>query len=78
MREIAAGRSDAGCTRWELRVKPRGTPSYARDGATGVDGQTADEYAAHLEDDLQSLLERVKTGIYRATPVRRAYIPKGR
>jgi group II intron reverse transcriptase/maturase len=45
-------------------------------GATGVDGQTAEEYAAHLEDNLRSLLERAKSGTYRAPPVRRAYIPK--
>jgi RNA-directed DNA polymerase len=47
-----------------------------KDGATGVDGQTADEYAMHLEDNLRSLLERAKSGTYRAPPVRRAYIPK--
>jgi group II intron reverse transcriptase/maturase len=47
-----------------------------KDGATGVDGQTADEYAANLEGNLQSLLERAKSGTYRAPPVRRAYIPK--
>jgi group II intron reverse transcriptase/maturase len=47
-----------------------------KDGATGVDGQTADECAAHLEDNLRSLLERAKSGTYRAPPVRRAYIPK--
>src|SRR5580704_9704486 len=47
-----------------------------KDGATGVDGQTAEEYAMHLEDNLRSLLERAKSGTYRAPPVRRAYIPK--
>jgi group II intron reverse transcriptase/maturase len=47
-----------------------------KDGATGVDGQTADEYATHLEDNLRSLLERAKSSTYRAPPVRRAYIPK--
>jgi group II intron reverse transcriptase/maturase len=47
-----------------------------KDGATGVDGRTADEYAANLEDNLRSLLERAKSGTYRAPPVRRAYIPK--
>jgi len=47
------------------------------DGASGVDGQTAQDYAAHLGDNLRSLLERVKSGSYRAPPVRRAYIPKG-
>jgi RNA-directed DNA polymerase len=48
-----------------------------KDGAPGVDRQTADEYAAHLEDNLRSLLERAKSGTYRAPPVRRVHIPKG-
>ena len=48
-----------------------------KDGAVGVDGQTADQYAEKLKENLQSLLERVKTGTYRAPPVRRVYIPKG-
>lgn len=48
-----------------------------KDGARGVDGQTADEYAAHLEDNLRSLLARAKSGTYRAPPVRRVHIPKG-
>jgi retron-type reverse transcriptase len=47
------------------------------DGATGVDGQTAADYAANLEDNLRSLLERAKSGTYRAPPVRRVHIPKG-
>jgi group II intron reverse transcriptase/maturase len=48
-----------------------------KDGAVGVDGQTAKEYAANLEENLQSLLERAKSGTYRAPPVRRVHIPKG-
>ena len=48
-----------------------------KDGAVGVDGQTAAEYEAHLEDNLQSLLNRVKSGTYQAPPVRRVHIPKG-
>ena len=49
-----------------------------KDGATGVDGQTADEYAKNLEGNLQSLLDRAKSGDhYRAPPVRRVHIPKG-
>jgi group II intron reverse transcriptase/maturase len=48
-----------------------------KDGATGVDGQTAADYAAHLGDNLRSLLERAKSGTYRAPPVRRVQIPKG-
>ena len=48
-----------------------------KDGATGVDRQTADEYASNLEDNLRSLLERAKSGSYVAPPVRRVHIPKG-
>ncbi len=48
-----------------------------KDGAVGVDGQSADEYATDLEENLGRLLERAKSGAYRAPPVRRAYIPKG-
>src|ERR1700730_4932162 len=48
-----------------------------KDGATGVDGQTAAEYAANLEQNLQSLLDRAKSGTYRAPPVRRVHISKG-
>lgn len=48
-----------------------------KDGAPGIDGQSADEYAVDLEGNLQRLLERAKSGMYRAPPVRRTYIPKG-
>lgn len=48
-----------------------------KDGARGVDGRSAAEYAEHLEDNLRSLLDRAKTGTYRAPPVRRVHIPKG-
>jgi RNA-directed DNA polymerase len=54
--------------------------AYARtrkDGATGVDGQTARDYEQHLGDNLRSLLDRAKAGTYRAPPVKRVYIPKG-
>lgn len=48
-----------------------------KDGAVGVDGQTAADYEADLEENLRSLLERAKSGTYHAPPVRRVYIPKG-
>ena len=48
-----------------------------KDGAVGIDGQTAREYEVNLEANLQSLLERAKSGRYKAPPVRRVYIPKG-
>ena len=48
-----------------------------KDGAPGVDGQTAASYEENLESNLQALLERVKSGTYRAPAVRRVEIPKG-
>ena len=48
-----------------------------KDGAVGVDGQSAEEYEQDLLGNLRSLLERAKSGTYRAPPVRRVYIPKG-
>jgi RNA-directed DNA polymerase len=48
-----------------------------KDGAVGVDGQTAADYEQELESNLRSLLERAKSGTYWAPPVRRVYIPKG-
>jgi len=47
-----------------------------KDGAVGVDGQTARDFAENLEENLQSLLDRFKSGSYRAPPVRRVLIPK--
>jgi len=47
-----------------------------KDAAVGVDGQTYADYEANLQDNLQGLLERLKTGTYRAPPVRRVHIPK--
>src|SRR5687768_491408 len=48
-----------------------------KDGARGVDGQSAEQYAERLEENLASLLDRAKSGRYRAPPVRRVHIPKG-
>ena len=48
-----------------------------KDGAAGVDGVTADQYEQDLEGNLQRLLDRAKSGTYRASPVRRVHIPKG-
>jgi retron-type reverse transcriptase len=56
-----------------LREAYRGT---RKGGATGVDDETAEEYAVELETRLASLKERAKSGTYQAPPVRRTYIPK--
>jgi RNA-directed DNA polymerase len=47
-----------------------------KDGATGIDGVRAADYAKNLEANLLDLLGRIKSGRYQAPPVRRAYIPK--
>jgi group II intron reverse transcriptase/maturase len=47
-----------------------------KDGAPGVDGQTAAQYAERLDENLSTLMDRFNTGAYRAPPVRRVYIPK--
>ncbi len=48
-----------------------------KDGAVGIDGQTAQDYAVDLEGNLEDLLARLKSGRYRAPAVRRVHIPKG-
>ncbi len=47
-----------------------------RKGAAGVDGETWRSYGKNLEANLQSLSERLRKGSYRASPVKRHYIPK--
>ena len=47
-----------------------------RDSAPGVDGQTVADYGENLDANLQSLLERAKSGRYRAPLVKRVHIPK--
>ncbi len=48
-----------------------------KDGAVGIDGQTAAAYVVDLDANLSSLLDRAKSGAYHAPPSRRVYIPKG-
>lgn len=60
-------------TEWLLEAYRRTN----KNKAAGVDGVTGKEYEANLVDNLQDLLERVKSGRYHAPPVRRTYIPKG-
>jgi group II intron reverse transcriptase/maturase len=48
-----------------------------KDGAVGVDGQSAEDYGRDLENNLTSLLTRLRKGTYYAPPVKRVHIPKG-
>ena len=47
-----------------------------RSASAGVDGVTVASYEQNLEENLQTLCDRVHTGRYRPSPVRRVYIPK--
>ena len=47
-----------------------------KDAAVGVDGTTKDQYGQHLEGNLATLHERLRTGHYRHQPIRRVHIPK--
>lgn len=44
--------------------------------ASGIDWVTKEEYERNLEENITSLVERLKRKGYRPQPVRRAYIPK--
>jgi group II intron reverse transcriptase/maturase len=44
--------------------------------AAGVDGVTAKEYEANLEENLRELHERLKSGRYKAPPVERVWLDK--
>ena len=47
-----------------------------KDGAVGVDGQSGEDYAVNLTQNLLGLVDRLKSGRYRAQPVRRHFIAK--
>jgi RNA-directed DNA polymerase len=48
-----------------------------KDGAKGIDGQSAEQYAENLHGNLADLLDRAKSGRHKAPPVKRVHIPKG-
>ena len=50
--------------------------SLRKQAAPGVDGQSYEDYAAGLDENLWDLYRRMKSGRYRAPVIRRAYIPK--
>lgn len=51
--------------------------SLNRKGASGVDNQTWQEYNERRGERIPELLDRFKSGNYRAPHIRRVYIPKG-
>ena len=47
-----------------------------KDKAPGIDQQTWQQYEENLDENIKSLLNRAKSGSYKAPPVRRTKIPK--
>jgi len=48
-------------------------------GAAGIDRITIDQYKKNLDENLRSLMKKLKVrGSYRPTPLKRVYIPKGK
>src|SRR5499427_8939838 len=48
----------------------------ANDGAGGIDGQSLEEFAAELDQQLDRLAEELKADAYRPQPVKKVWIPK--
>jgi group II intron reverse transcriptase/maturase len=48
----------------------------SKSSAAGIDGVTAQQYAAHLDENLRDLHERLRRGCYQAAPVERVWIEK--
>lgn len=44
--------------------------------ASGIDKVTKEEYELKLEENIENLVKRMKSGSYRPNPTRRVYIPK--
>ena len=54
----------------------RAFSSLRKDASAGVYGVTYAEYGAQARANLETLHDRLKSGEYRAQPLRRVYIPK--
>src|SRR5207247_8353420 len=50
--------------------------SLRKQAAPGIDGQSYEDYAANLDQNLKDLYARLKSGRYQAPVIRRVYIPK--
>src|SRR5260370_28966778 len=50
--------------------------SLRKQAAPGVDGESYEDYAANLDQNLRDVYTRLKSGRYRAPVIRRVYIPK--
>ena len=48
-----------------------------RHGASGVDGESIEQFESELEQRVKEICAQLRAGAYRAPPVRRVEIPKG-
>src|SRR5262249_48450048 len=48
-----------------------------RKAASGVDGESTEQFASEMEERVEEICRQLKRGSYRAPPVRRVEIPKG-
>lgn len=48
-----------------------------RRAASGIDGETMEQFGLDLDKRVRDLVERLKSGNYKAPPIRRVEIPKG-
>jgi RNA-directed DNA polymerase len=49
-----------------------------RKGASGIDGESIEQFESELEQRIQEICAQLKAGVYRAPPVRRVDIPSGK
>jgi RNA-directed DNA polymerase len=61
---------------FDRKLKAAWEKVEANNGSGGIDGETIDSYRYHLDENLDSLLQRLRRKEYKPSPVRRHYIPK--
>lgn len=59
-----------------LEALQRAFSRQKRGASPGVDGMTVDQYGRRLEENLRELHDRIHSGRYRPSPVKRVHIPK--
>ena len=60
----------------DLEALHRAFSRQKRSASPGVDGMTVEQYGRRLEENLRDLHERIHSGRFRPSPVRRVHIPK--
>ncbi len=75
--EEAGNSADLAAPRHRPGMDAEGVQADRKDGASGIDGVTAEEYEAKLEANLRDLLDRIKSGRYRGTAGAQDVHPQG-